>query len=591
MKEHEFQQPNFIQARREILFGTGSLLILCCTSTKVLADVTAIDSIEQLRGLPPPSSGASVTVSGYYPGTDVGGGEFRFDPLSSDSDNSGTTFKPEKLSNLEKGRWKRVTPDYTPQQFGARADGTTNDRDAINAALKEWPTVEFTGNYLIGSNIPVPGNRTLHQSKGVIKAPVGFSGTIFSTAGDGSKFIGLNIDGQRGGAPVDVNAYAIALSHSNMEVRDCTIQHCVGAGIGAYKAKNITISNNVVTDCGANNIVALQDCVNLSIVGNKCSKTSTQNNIFVCGQLAFGSSNVMIKNNTCQDAFDFGLEVGNVFTGMHTNVTVTNNIIVNAGNAGISFRRAIGVIIDNNIKNSGSAIYGGDGIFCTGDGAIVAGQLEITNNMVNVRSPAIGIHVTNYDGAIIKQNQISGGTTGIYVEAETGRIWKNVSITSNTITGASVMGIRAIGGKGSTDLSILRNTVDLTGNGTKAYSISSSIARATLSDNVARGCKGSAYELFALSSVILTNNQAIDCASSGTGTDDDQSAFHISSVSGLQGRGNSYNFTGAGSPAKYAFSVHNSSSVQMSGNSSAGQKMESVRSYSNMSSTVGTDAQ
>jgi hypothetical protein len=173
----------------------------------IVGSVTA-DSITTLRALPTPAGGASsVQLNGYYSAGDGGGGSFYFSPTSVANDNSGTVIAP----TVGSGRWLRVItgPTLLPQWFGAKADGATDDRNAIKGAgdaLTSGGTVSFpAGTFIIAnqaSAISLNHMFLTYQGAGpgaTILKRATFTGSMFfsstSTAVHTIVFRDLTIDG------------------------------------------------------------------------------------------------------------------------------------------------------------------------------------------------------------------------------------------------------------------------------------------------------------------------------------------------------------------------------------------------------------
>jgi hypothetical protein len=116
------------------------------------------------------TTGDLVIVEGYYASGDGGGGVYWWDGASSTSDNGGTILQPTAGGT---GRWKLLhTGTVTVLQFGAKGDGVTNDKTAIQAAITyatannqhvHIPGFIASGTeavYLCTSQVSIPANRT-----------------------------------------------------------------------------------------------------------------------------------------------------------------------------------------------------------------------------------------------------------------------------------------------------------------------------------------------------------------------------------------------------------------------------------------------
>ncbi len=102
-----------------------------------------VDTLTNLRALAHPAVGAVdskiAILETYANPNDGGGGVFYWD-ADADTEDNGTTIRPNDVTAIQKGRWRRqFSGSIDVRWFGARGNGATNDRgaiqDAINAAL------------------------------------------------------------------------------------------------------------------------------------------------------------------------------------------------------------------------------------------------------------------------------------------------------------------------------------------------------------------------------------------------------------------------------------------------------------------------
>lgn len=111
-----------------------------------------VATIAVLRTLP--KTGAPYAfVLGYYAAGDGGGGMYYYDSTDTSSvDNGGSV-----IVAADGGRWKLCeTKEYSVKQFGAKGDGTTDDKAAIQAAIATGKAVYIpatTNGYKISSRL------------------------------------------------------------------------------------------------------------------------------------------------------------------------------------------------------------------------------------------------------------------------------------------------------------------------------------------------------------------------------------------------------------------------------------------------------
>lgn len=123
--------------------GSSSLFLPACSiginkhsKTPLLNTNEIIDSITDLRSLSNRDL-RLVKVLGYYGQGSLGGGTFFWDNKCTQDDDSGFIIRPEFISASAPGRWIRTgSYDYlTPDFFGAKRDGTSDDSHAVRQML------------------------------------------------------------------------------------------------------------------------------------------------------------------------------------------------------------------------------------------------------------------------------------------------------------------------------------------------------------------------------------------------------------------------------------------------------------------------
>lgn len=141
------------------------------------------------------NSGSRVSVKSYHANLGYGGGYFRWNATSTDSDDGGYTINP--TGNTGAGRWKRE-PNATyavrtvcPLEFGAKInDSTFDSAPAINAAISYLnPYTNINMDSAQGGDVVIPSgqfyiNDTIYGSPNVrLIGTGGTAGFRFSRAG------------------------------------------------------------------------------------------------------------------------------------------------------------------------------------------------------------------------------------------------------------------------------------------------------------------------------------------------------------------------------------------------------------------------
>ena len=113
--------------------NTTDQIMLGAVRLEIGSTTECVETITALRAL---NAGAApcLSVLGYHTAGAGGGGDFYWEASAAEPDNAGTIIVP--TSNPPVGRWKRLVSDpLSVAWFGAKADGLTDDFDAIEATL------------------------------------------------------------------------------------------------------------------------------------------------------------------------------------------------------------------------------------------------------------------------------------------------------------------------------------------------------------------------------------------------------------------------------------------------------------------------
>jgi len=189
----------------------------------------AVDTVADMKALTGLVNGAYVYCGGYYAKGDAGAGTFYYNSASAATADNGKYITPNTMA----GRFVRIITDmFTPQMFGAKADGSTNDTVAIQAACdacnpgfaNSGSTGQFSVNYVFfpagvyrtTAAVTIYGGHTLTGERAAFKPDAGV--TVFSVTGTyQNRFDNLIFNG---------GAWCIVFDTGNVDTSTITIENC-----------------------------------------------------------------------------------------------------------------------------------------------------------------------------------------------------------------------------------------------------------------------------------------------------------------------------------------------------------------------------
>lgn len=441
------------------------------TVTSDLTDTTIcwVDTMANLKTVTHPAVGVTdskvAILEGYFAAHDGGGGVFCWDHAAT-TENNGTLIRPNDVSSGSAGRWRRLySGRINVKWFGARGDGTTDDRAPIQEAIQAAasggcgifvPNATYrTGQS--GSNswcLSIPAGMTItgeSRSGVILKQTPGIATSVRLLLASGADVAvqNLTLDGDKANQSVNEHRHGIlADGTTRLVLRDVTCQNFTGDGIYLYTAANDSYIENVLCTGNARNGLTIGGASldGLTVIGGQFKGNAVQQ--FDCEPS--GAVNNVVITDALLDAGgvsnDYVLALGGVSATVRARGWRIQGCTINGpvyciytddiafiGNRGINastsyphlyvFRKCIGVqIIGNSWRSTANTandrivvhISGGT----AGDRAsrVVIADNDIRNDVTG----GIGIYVGETESIDISNNTIEGpGTTaagyGVFV--------------------------------------------------------------------------------------------------------------------------------------------------------------------------------
>jgi pectate lyase-like protein len=369
---------------------------------------------------------------------------------------------------------------YDVQAYGAYGDGSHDDGEAIVQALNggsgRGKTHIPSGVFLTNRYITIP-SRTYLQGVGlgfsIVRAASTLTQSIFvnaSSSGNTDITIeDLEIDGNKTSrttgfhlihftcnAPnlnekIYINrvyahdSFQLGLLFSRVSggaVTDSQVAYNDRDGVTLYfTSRNFQISRNWIHHCGddfiglnaENDTTSGNSMVNIIVTDNVCGPSQVTGG---SGIAARGVRNGVIDNNVVLDGFAECIGISNWNTTPAENITVSNNVLINAGSAST-------ILDGDGIKISGargvSSVSGANGCFHI----VLSGNVIVNPRMHGIRLVGNSTSSGTIAHVRVMNNEISCGTInsngrGILVDA--GPVM-NVDIDNNSVLSAQAQGI------------------------------------------------------------------------------------------------------------------------------------------------------
>lgn len=366
----------------------------------------------------------------------------------------------------------------TPEMYGAKRDGTTDDTAAIKAAivsLSSGGILLFSiGTYVISDIIYITDHIYVLGSgyNSLLKAiaDLGDKSILRTSNKTGVVIENLRIDGNRANNTTATQyAHAIAFTYAKKSaVRGCWLDNNVGDGVYIGKnSEDIEVTGNWMNDNYRNGVSDVGGYRH-TIEGNIITSTST--NIVACIDLEPNDDDnledILVKDNICYITGEkpYGIAIATDFVTTDSklkNIQVVHNIVhgygTNGPTVGIYGHGARNVdIIDNEVYTPKT-----DGIFLDDGATNASHSCSIKGNTV-YSTPRYGIkseaNNTPIQNNIIRSVAGSTMTQGIYVGGVSGLICTGNDVYIPSISGTDTYGFLCETGT-TTDFIIANNRI------------------------------------------------------------------------------------------------------------------------------------
>lgn len=375
------------------------------------------DTVADMKAYQGLIEGDMVITLGYYEVNDGGGAEYNIVSESSDY--------IETLNNNLKAELILKNSFVNPLQFGAIADGTTDNATLLNSLLTKYNNLNITGDFKINSSLILNDNAILiGDNKHHIILPDD-SGVCVNIDGNNVLIKDLKIKSTT--TDYENNTRCIEITSSlNCVIENCELYNAYN-GIKIDPENNDTVGNLKIHN---NNIHTIK----AGIYFGNADET-----------ISFTISNIYITNNNIHDGVGVvdpsSLNNGIKLSRLTKQVTIDNNIIHDMKADGIDgFKSGDTLQITNNqIYNNGesaielkdSTSYD-DTLWGRAKNCVISNNIFYGHSYVDVNLNGTPYVVTTeeykqYQNTIIQNNIFKTGNIGIKVSAS------NVTICNNII--------------------------------------------------------------------------------------------------------------------------------------------------------------
>jgi hypothetical protein len=353
-----------------------------------------------------------------------------------------------------------LTPSCSAAEFGAKGDGKTDDRVALQKAIDQCAVVHVpAGRYLVSPqgaaafDLNVPAGRSIvgedRDTTTFVQTVAGPSVRLLQVSGAGVTISGLTLDGSKAVQTVDEHrAGVFATGAPNLVLRNVKAQNFTGDGFYIYNgSNNATVQNVIGIDNNRNGITFGGGTTGGSVTGSTFSGNAAQqldsepgagaavNGLTVTGSRFDGGNDYAVTMSGSSNTQSSGWTVkNNIINGSVFAVWLDNSEI--SGNRGTNsstkpcytvYRRSAGVTVSGNecvqTQTSEDSVAG---VLVQGTGpASMPTNITVAANRIQVtgRATSFGVRAEGVASVSITGNTLIGpglaapGYAGVYVRS------------------------------------------------------------------------------------------------------------------------------------------------------------------------------
>lgn len=382
-----------------------------------------------------------------------------------------------------------LTPSCSAAEFGARGDGRTDNRAALQNAIDQCAVVHVhPGRYLVSSqgraafDLNVPAGRSIvgggRDTTALVQAVAGPNVRLLQVSGAGVTISDLTLDGSKAVQTVDEHrAGVFATGAPNLTLRNLKAQNFTGDGFYIYNgSNNVTVENAIGIDNDRNGITFGGGTTGGTVTGSTFSGNAAQQLDSEPG-LGAAVNKLTVTNSRFDASNDYAVTMSGSGNTQSSGWTVKDNVINGgvlavwldnseiSGNRGTNsstkpcytvYRRSSDVTISGNdcvqTQTSRDSI---PGVLVQGTGpASMPANVTVARNRIQVtgRATSFGVRAEGVASVSIVGNTLIGpgraaaGHAGVYLRSTiVGSPLKSAIVDGNNIWNWSDSALRLAG--------------------------------------------------------------------------------------------------------------------------------------------------